>query len=108
MFWPFNVDSSKRNGRLHPSIVVDSTVSPTTETIDATNTADYVKMSSPFPQDVSNDAMPADYEIPIKSPPVNATTKLPSEFVTSTIYEMPSMPDQTAYLTQDFDQKMRP
>jgi len=95
MFWPFNVDSSKRNGHLHPSIVVDSTVNPNTET---TNTADYVKMSSPFLQAVSNETKPADYEIPIKSPPVKATT----------IYELPSIPDQTAYLTQDFDQKTKP
>ncbi|XP_065908834.1 uncharacterized protein [Dysidea avara] len=112
MFWPFNVDSSKRNGHLHPSIVVDSTVSPNTGTNGTTNTAGYVKMSSPFLQTVSNESKPADYEIPIKSPPAvedaKATAKPPDEFVTATIYEMPSIPDQTAYLTQDFDQKMRP
>ena len=108
MFWPFNVDSSKRNGHLHPSIVVDSTVNPNIGTTDTTNTAGYVKIASPFLQGVSNDPTPAEYEIPMKSPPADkdiATTKSSGEFVATTIYEMPRVPNQTAYLTQDFDHK---
>ena len=108
MFWPINVLSSKRNGELHPSINVDCTLSTTQHhmgTADSsTDTSGYVKMAS----QVQKQSIPAEYEVPIKSPPPK-TNKAPVavlDRIDMTLYEMPTVPSQTAYLTEDF--KKRP
>ena len=109
LFWPFNVLSSKRNGELHPSINVDCTLDTSQYHIGTTksntDTSGYMKMASQF----HKQSIPAEYEIPIKSPPAK-TTKAPvslsDNLESRTLYEMPTVPDQTAYLTEDF--KKRP
>lgn len=108
MFWPFNVLSSKRNGELHPSINVDCTLGTTQHhmgtTDSSTDTSGYIKMASR----VQKQSIPAEYEVPIKSPPPK-TNKAPVavlDRIDMTLYEMPTVPSQTAYLTEDF--KKRP
>jgi len=111
MFWPFNVYSSKRNGQLHPSINVDLTLGNSQHMTGTTNsntdTSGYVQMAS---QVQKLQSIPAEYEIPIKSPPPNSSKKpvsISNELgKTGTLYEMPTVPEQTAYLTEDF--KKRP
>lgn len=103
MFWPFNVSSCKRNGQLHPSIDVDCTLGTTqhrTETVDSnTDTSGYMKMAS----QVQKQPSPAEYEVPIKSPsPKTDRAPVPIDVDVNAIYEMPTVPNQTAYLTEDF------
>lgn len=105
MFWPINIHSSKRNGRLHPSINVDCTLDVfqdhigTTDSSTHTNGCDAKKASQ-----VETQPKPAEYEIPIKSPPASKKEPVPLTSF-STIYEMPTVPHQTAYLTEDFKKK---
>ena len=108
LFWPFNVSSSKRNGELHPSINVDCTLDASQCNLEMnklnTDASGYMKIA---PQ-VQKQSIAAEYEVPIKSPSVE-TTKAPVPFpdqLGTTIYEMPTVPNQTAYLTEDF--KKRP
>ena len=109
LFWPFNVSSSKRNGELHPSINVDCTLDASQYNIETnksnTDASGYMKIAS----QVQKQSIAAEYEIPIKSPSVKtieAPVPFPDQLETTTIYEMPTVPNQTAYLTEDF--KKRP
>ena len=68
-----------------------------------TDTSGYMKIQA------HKQFIPAEYEIPIKSPPAKTTkapVQLSDELEASTLYELPTVPDQTAYLTEDF--KKRP
>lgn len=108
MFWPINVLSSKRNGELHPSINVVCTLDNSQYCIGTTNsntdTSGYVQMASQVQKVSMPVSVPVEYEVPIKSPPAKiskAPVPLPNKLGVSTIYEMPTVPDQTAYLTED-------
>lgn len=111
MFWPFNIHSCKRNGELHPSINVDYSLGTSQHHIGATNsntdTSGYIKMASQVQKQLQ--CIPAEYEIPIKSPSPKtskAPVPIPDTLDINAIYEMPTVPNQTAYLTEDF--KKRP
>ena len=84
---------------------LDTTQYHTGATKSSTDASGYMKIAS----QVRKQFIPADYEIPIKSPPAE-TTKAPvplsDKVEASTLYEMPTVPHQTAYLTEDF--KKRP
>lgn len=70
-----------------------------------TDTTGYMKIAT----QVHKQFIPAEYEIPIRSPPAKITkapVQLSDKLEASTLYEMPTVPDQSAYLTEDF--KKRP
>ena len=69
-----------------------------------TDTSGYMKIAPP----VHKQFIAAEYEIPIRSPPAKTTkapVQLSDELEASTLYEMPTVPAQTAYLTEDFKKK---